>query len=213
MASAATTSDEPSAGNCRAHAEGWQRHTFSRDKQIARTTESVTMATLKLPARRLILAGGFAVAIAAAPAVAVVAVPTNSAPTIAACPGGESEDTFTGVCTPDLVPNSPEPWLKRRPVGCRRWTTSHAPEPIPASASVCPRSSKPEGPDSRCRTRRSARARSRMPKQSWGAAMCPSFFVCAADTFPANTENVCRLLSAFVQSCQRVGQRRQKATQ
>jgi hypothetical protein len=66
------------------------------------------MATLKLPARRLILAGGFAVAIAAAPAVAVVAVPTNSAPTIAACSGGESEDTFTGVCVPDLVPNSPE---------------------------------------------------------------------------------------------------------
>jgi hypothetical protein len=66
------------------------------------------MATLKLPARRLILAGGFAVAIAAAPAVAVVAAPANSAPTIAACPGGESEDTFTGVCVPDLVPNSPE---------------------------------------------------------------------------------------------------------
>jgi hypothetical protein len=66
------------------------------------------MATLKLPARRLILAGGFAIAIAAAPAVAVVAVPTNTAPTIAACPSGESEDTFTGECVPDLVPNSPE---------------------------------------------------------------------------------------------------------
>jgi hypothetical protein len=68
----------------------------------------MTMATLKLPARRLILASGFAVAIAAAPVVAVVAVPTGSAPTIAACPGGESEDTFTGECVPDLVPNSPE---------------------------------------------------------------------------------------------------------
>jgi hypothetical protein len=66
------------------------------------------MATMKLPARRLILAGGFAVAVAVAPAVAVVAGPINSAPMIAACPGGESEDTFTGVCTPDLVPNSPE---------------------------------------------------------------------------------------------------------
>jgi hypothetical protein len=65
------------------------------------------MATMKLPARRLILAGGFAVAIAATPAVAVVALPTHS-PTIAACPGGESEDTFTGECVPDLVPNSPE---------------------------------------------------------------------------------------------------------
>jgi hypothetical protein len=66
------------------------------------------MATMKLPVRRLILAGGFAVAVAVAPAVAVVAGPINSAPTIAACPGGESEDTFTGMCTPDLVPNSPE---------------------------------------------------------------------------------------------------------
>jgi hypothetical protein len=66
------------------------------------------MATMKLAARRLIFAGGFAVAIAVAPAVAVVAGPINSAPTIAACPGGESEDTFTSECTPDLVPNSPE---------------------------------------------------------------------------------------------------------
>jgi hypothetical protein len=66
------------------------------------------MATLKLPARRLILAGGFAVAIAAAPAVAVLAVPNNSASTIAACPSGESEDTFTNMCVPDLAPNSPQ---------------------------------------------------------------------------------------------------------
>ncbi|OBF41196.1 intersectin-EH binding protein Ibp1 [Mycobacterium sp. ACS1612] len=65
------------------------------------------MPTLKIPARRLLLAGGFAVAIAAAPA-AVIAAPTHSVPSIAACPGGESEDTFTGECTPDLVPNSPE---------------------------------------------------------------------------------------------------------
>jgi hypothetical protein len=64
------------------------------------------MATMKRPARRLILAGGFAVAVAAMPA-AAVALPTSS-PTIAACPGGESEDTFTGECVPDLVPNSPE---------------------------------------------------------------------------------------------------------
>jgi hypothetical protein len=68
----------------------------------------MTMATLKLPARRLILAGGFAVAIAAGPAVAVLAVPNNSAPAIAACPSGESEDTFTNMCVPDLVPNSPQ---------------------------------------------------------------------------------------------------------
>ena len=79
-----------------------------RFRNLTTTTESAKMAALKLPARRLILAGGFAVAVAVAPGVAVVAVPTNSAPTIAACPGGESEDTFTGECVPDLVPNSPE---------------------------------------------------------------------------------------------------------
>src|ERR1700754_2693072 len=66
------------------------------------------MAIMKL--QRLIIAGGFAVAVAAAPVIGVFAVPTagTSAPTISACPGGESEDTFTGECTPDLVPNSPE---------------------------------------------------------------------------------------------------------
>ena len=83
------------------------RHNFGRQLN-SKTTESVTMPTMKLPSRRLLLAGGFAVAIAAAPAVAVIAVPTHSAPVIAACPGGESEDTFTGECVPDLVPNSPE---------------------------------------------------------------------------------------------------------
>lgn len=78
------------------------------------------MATFHLPTRRLILAGGFAVAIAAAPAVAVFAVPTTggSAPTISACPGGEIEDQFTNICVPDLVPNSPEPeFQSTAPVG------------------------------------------------------------------------------------------------
>jgi hypothetical protein len=67
------------------------------------------MATFQFPARRLILAGGFAVAVAAAPVVAVFAVSASDipAPSIAACPGGESEDVYTGVCVPDLVPNSP----------------------------------------------------------------------------------------------------------
>ena len=63
------------------------------------------MATLELSARRLILAGGFAVAIAAAPAIAVFAVPSESVP-LAQCPAGEEEDTFTGVCLPHTVPNS-----------------------------------------------------------------------------------------------------------
>jgi hypothetical protein len=68
------------------------------------TTESVTMATLELSVRRLILAGGFAVAVAAAPAIALVTIP--SASVLAQCPAGEEEDTFTGVCLPHTVPNS-----------------------------------------------------------------------------------------------------------
>jgi hypothetical protein len=63
------------------------------------------MATLELSVRRLILAGSFAVAVAAAPAIAVVTIPSASAP-VAQCPGGEEEDIFTGVCVPHTVPNS-----------------------------------------------------------------------------------------------------------
>jgi hypothetical protein len=68
------------------------------------------MPTLKLSVRRLILTGGFAVAVAAAPAVAAFAVPTSAipGPSIVACPSGESDDVYTGNCVPDLVPNSPE---------------------------------------------------------------------------------------------------------
>ncbi|MDX1890017.1 intersectin-EH binding protein Ibp1 [Mycolicibacterium sp. 050158] len=64
------------------------------------------MANLQISSRRLILAGGFAVAIAAAPAVAAFAVPAV-APSFGACPNGETEDIYTDVCTPDMVPNSP----------------------------------------------------------------------------------------------------------
>ena len=63
------------------------------------------MATLELSVRRLLLAGGFAVAVAAAPAIAVVTLPSASVP-LAQCPSGEEEDTFTGVCIPHTVPNS-----------------------------------------------------------------------------------------------------------
>jgi hypothetical protein len=67
------------------------------------------MATYKLALRRWVLAGGFAVAVAAAPAVAAIATPTSAAPSVAQCPAGESSDTFVNTCLPDLVPNSPEP--------------------------------------------------------------------------------------------------------
>jgi hypothetical protein len=64
------------------------------------------MATLKFPAQRLILAGGFAVAVAAAPAIAVFAVPAPDAAPMAQCPGGEEPDQFTGHCVPHTVPNA-----------------------------------------------------------------------------------------------------------
>jgi hypothetical protein len=64
------------------------------------------MATLELSVRRLILAGGFAVAVAAAPAIAVVSLPSTSAP-LAQCPAGEEEDVYTADCVPHTVPNSP----------------------------------------------------------------------------------------------------------
>jgi hypothetical protein len=63
------------------------------------------MATLELCARRLIIAGGFALAVATAPAIAVFTMPTGAAPL--ACPSGEEEDVYTGECLPHTVPNSP----------------------------------------------------------------------------------------------------------
>jgi hypothetical protein len=65
------------------------------------------MTTQQLSARRLLVAGGFAVAIAAAPAVAAFAAPSVAPSFGAACPNGETEDVYTDVCTPDMVPNSP----------------------------------------------------------------------------------------------------------
>ena len=65
------------------------------------------MTTDPSTTRRLILAGGFAIAIAIAPAAAIVGHPTHSAP-LAVCDSGEEEDVFTTSCTPFLVPNSPQ---------------------------------------------------------------------------------------------------------
>ncbi|WP_319455175.1 MULTISPECIES: intersectin-EH binding protein Ibp1 [unclassified Mycobacterium] len=66
------------------------------------------MGTFESSARRLLLAGGFALAVAAAPAVAAFTAPSvGPASHVAACPTGEEEDNFTGVCLPHTVPNSP----------------------------------------------------------------------------------------------------------
>ena len=66
------------------------------------------MAISDLSARRIVLAGGFALAIAAAPAIAAFPVPV-AAPGVLAddCAGGEEPDTFTGTCVPHTVPSSP----------------------------------------------------------------------------------------------------------
>ncbi|MDQ2636023.1 MAG: hypothetical protein M3Y83_03990 [Actinomycetota bacterium] len=69
------------------------------------------MATFQLSARRLLLAGGFAVAVAAAPVMAVVAAPSpDVTPTAQGCPAGEEADQFTGVCVPHTVPNAGSPF-------------------------------------------------------------------------------------------------------
>ena len=64
------------------------------------------MTTYPISTRRLLVAGGFALAIAIAPAVAIVGHSTHS--TLAQCSTGEEEDVFTTSCTPFLVPNSPQ---------------------------------------------------------------------------------------------------------
>ena len=85
-------------------------HTIASTRTVRRTTESVTMATTKYSARRLLIAGGFAVAVAAAPAIAFVATPTPAATPLAQCPAGEEPDLYTSVCVPHLVPNAGAPY-------------------------------------------------------------------------------------------------------
>nr|WP_041312773.1 hypothetical protein [Mycobacterium sp. JS623] len=65
------------------------------------------MTKHSITTRRLLSAGGFALAIAITPAVAIAAHSTDSRP-LAQCSDGEEEDVFTLSCTPILVPNSPE---------------------------------------------------------------------------------------------------------
>lgn len=85
-------------------------HTIAPTTTVRKTTESVTMATIKFPARRLIIAGGFAVAVAAAPAIAFVATPAPPATPLADCAGGEEPDLYTSICVPHLVPNAGQPY-------------------------------------------------------------------------------------------------------
>ncbi|WP_167097418.1 intersectin-EH binding protein Ibp1 [Mycobacterium sp. DL592] len=66
------------------------------------------MANSPSVSRRILLAGGLSIAIAAAPAAAFVALPSHApAGPALACPAGEVEDIYIGECTPELVPNAP----------------------------------------------------------------------------------------------------------
>ncbi|MDX1871059.1 intersectin-EH binding protein Ibp1 [Mycolicibacterium sp. 120266] len=65
------------------------------------------MASFEFSVPRLILAGGFAVAVTAAPVVAVVTTLGPVDRPALACDSGEEEDLFTGTCLPHTVPNSP----------------------------------------------------------------------------------------------------------
>jgi hypothetical protein len=67
----------------------------------------VSKSTTSISARRLLVAGCFAAAVAAAPAVATLTFAPAAGPSVLACPNGESTDIYTGECIPDLVPNSP----------------------------------------------------------------------------------------------------------
>jgi hypothetical protein len=66
------------------------------------------MASFEKRPHRFVLAGGFALAVAAAPAAAFFAMPTTGATShVAACPAGESEDLYTDNCVPEMTPNTP----------------------------------------------------------------------------------------------------------
>jgi hypothetical protein len=67
------------------------------------------MIAFHLPVRRPILATGFVAAIAAAPAVAILAVstPSTSMP-VAECPPGLVAEVATGACIAAPVGNTPE---------------------------------------------------------------------------------------------------------
>ena len=66
------------------------------------------MATLKNSARRLAIAGGFALAVAAAPAMAAFTFPsTGPAPAVAECAPGEVVNPASGECAPGPVDTRP----------------------------------------------------------------------------------------------------------
>ena len=70
------------------------------------------MATLSTLTNRLLVAGGFAVAIAAAPVVVALSAPAGPAPhAVADCPSTEVMDPNSGACQPisDVAPPTTNP--------------------------------------------------------------------------------------------------------
>lgn len=66
------------------------------------------MATLNTLTSRLLLAGGFAVAIAATPVVVALTAPAGLTPhAVAQCSSTEILDPVTGTCGPDLAGSQP----------------------------------------------------------------------------------------------------------
>ncbi|WP_082949941.1 hypothetical protein [Mycobacterium sp. ACS4331] len=63
------------------------------------------MLNLNSRTRRVVVAGGFALALSAAPAAAILVPGTPAATPVAACPAGEVEDLYTLHCIPSLSPN------------------------------------------------------------------------------------------------------------
>ncbi|TPG31980.1 intersectin-EH binding protein Ibp1 [Mycolicibacterium hodleri] len=68
------------------------------------------MPNFEFSARRFVVAGGFAFAVAVTPMVAAFTAPTIVSGTLADCASGEDTDQFTGSCVPFVVPNSPSPF-------------------------------------------------------------------------------------------------------
>jgi hypothetical protein len=65
------------------------------------------MANSPSVGRRILLAGGLSIAIAAAPAAAFVMSSHAPAGSAVACPAGEVEDIYIGECVPEMAPNTP----------------------------------------------------------------------------------------------------------
>jgi hypothetical protein len=67
--------------------------------------------TRKNSTQRLLLAGGFTLAIAAAPVVAALSASTSgpALPAVASCPTGETLDTASGACKPVTDQTVPTP--------------------------------------------------------------------------------------------------------